>query len=404
MSNREKILAAMVGLLILVGGMLYVMSYLSQTIANKRSQARNLEAQIDQKQLAVRQSVLAAERLTWYKRRSLPPDLERARSLYQTWLLKVVTDVGLSEPNVNVISSQSHRGLYNQLGFTVSGRGDIRQLTRLLYSFYQADYLHRIRRLHVKRIQGSRQLDIALAIDAVSLPSATHMDSLSDHPSGRLAYGSLQDYYEIILARNLKGPPNNPPSIESIGEQQVNTNSSVSFTVQARDPDGEDQLRYWMDAEGIAEAAFDPESGQFRWSPSEPGDYQVTFHVADDGFPPMSASQQVQISVTDPPPPPPREEPQVVVAKPSFALAQFAYVTAITEVNGRRQTWINLRTDGSTLKLFEGDEFSVGQVPVLVRQIQGDSVELEAEVLEKRFRVRLGQNLADGVDLPTPST
>lgn len=404
MNKREKILAAMVGLLILVGGMLYVTSYLSQAIANKQSQALNLETQIDEKQLAVRQSSLAADRLTLYERRSLPPDLERARSLYQTWLLKVVTDVGLSEPNVNVISSQSHRGLYNQLGFTVSGRGDIRQLTRLLYSFYEADYLHRIRRLHVKRIQGSRQLDIALAIDAVSLPTATHMDSLSEHPSGRLAHGSLQNYYEVILARNLKGPPNNPPVFESISDQRVNTDSSVSFTVQARDPDGQDQLRYWMEADGIAEAAFDPESGQFRWSPSEPGDYQVTFHVADDGFPPLSASRQVQISVTDPPPPPPREEPQVVVAKPSFALAQFAYVTAITEVNGRRQTWINLRTDGSTLKLFEGDEFTVGQVPVMVRQIQGNSVELEAAVLEKRFRVRLGQNLAEGDDLPHPST
>ncbi len=404
MNKREKILAAMVGLLILVGGVLYATSYVSQTMANKNSQILNLETQIDQKQLAIRQSITAAERMTLYERRSLPPDLERARSLYQTWLLKVVTDVGLSEPNVNVVSSQSHRGLYNQLGFTVSGRGDIRQLTRLLYSFYEADYLHRIRRLHVRRIQGSRQLDIGLAIDAVSLPTATHMDSLSEFPSGRLAHGSLQDYYDVILARNLKGPPNNPPVFESISDQRVNTNSSVSFTVRARDPDGQDQIRYSMDADGISGAAFDPQSGQFRWRPTSPGDYQVTFHAVDDGFPPMSASQRVRISVTDPPPPAPREEPKVVAAKPSFAMAKFAYVSGITEVNGRRQTWINLRADGSVLKLFEGDEFTVGEVPVMVRQIHGNTVELEAEVLEKRFRVRLGQNLAEGVDLTSPST
>lgn len=404
MSKREKLLAVMVGSLILVGGALYATSYLSQTMANKNSQILNLETQIDQKQLAVRQSLLAAERMTLYERRSLPPDLERARSLYQTWLLKVVTDVGLSEPNVNVVSSQSHRGLYNQLGFTVSGRGDIRQLTRLLYSFYEADYLHRIRRLLVKRIQGSRQLDIALAIDAVSLPTATHLDSLSEFPSGRLAYGGLQDYYDVILGRNLKGPPNNPPVFESIADQRVNTNSSLSFTVRARDPDRQDQLRYSMDADGISGAAFDSRSGEFRWRPTSPGNYQVIFHVADDGFPPKSASQRVRISVTDPPPPAPREDPPMVVSKPSFAMAKFAYVTAITEVNGRRQTWINLRSDGSVLKLFEGDKFTVGEVPVMVRQIQGNTVELEAEVLEKRFRVRLGQNLADGVELTNTST
>jgi hypothetical protein len=398
MTKREKLLAAMVGSLILAGGLMYGMTALSRTIAQKRSQALNLETQIDQKQLAVRQSFLAADRLALYERRSLPPDLELARSLYQTWLLKAVTDVGLSEPNVNVVSSQSHRGLYNQLGFTVSGRGDIRQLTKLLYAFYEADYLHRIRRLHVKRIQGARQLDIAMAIDAVSLPTAAHVDGLSEHESGRLAYGDLEKYFETILSRNLKGPPNNPPEFESISDQRVAANSSVSFTVRARDPDRHDQLRYSMDADGISGVEFDRRSGQFRWRPTKPGDYRVTFHVTDDGFPPQSASQRVRISVTEPPPPPAPtpKPPEPLVTKPSFALAKFAYVTAITQVNGQRQTWISLRSEGTTLKLFEGDEFQVGQVPVTVRRIENSTVEMEAEVLEKRLRVKLGQSLADG--------
>ena len=404
MNKREKLLAAIVGSLFLVGGLMYGMSYLSRTIANKDSQALNLERQIDEKQLAVRQSLMAADRLTLYERRSLPPDLELARSLYQTWLLRAVTDVGLREPNVNVVSSQSHRGLYNQLGFTVSGRGDIRQLTKLLYTFYEADYLHRIRRLHVKRIQGSRQLDIAMSIDAVSLPTATHLDRLSEYESGRLAYGDLEKYDEIILGRNLKGPANNPPAIEAIGDQRVNANSSLSLTVRGRDPDRDDQLHYSMDADGISGAEFDRRSGQFQWQPTKPGDYQVTFHVSDDGFPPKSSSQRVKISVTDPPPVAAPEAPASVVSKPSFALAKFAFVTAITEVNGRRQTWINLRAEGTTLKLFEGEEFQVGQVPVVVRQIENGSVELETDVLERRFRVKLGQSLADGVEIAYPGT
>jgi hypothetical protein len=404
MNKREKLLAAIVGSLILVGGLMYGMSYLTRTIASKQSQALNLERQIDEKRLAVRESLLAADRLTLYERRSLPPDLELARSLYQTWLLKAVTDVGLSEPNVNVVSSQSHRGLYNQLGFTVSGRGDIRQLTKLLYTFYEADYLHRIRRLHVKRIQGAKQLDIALAIDAVSLPTATHLDSLSEYESGRLAYGDLEKYYEIILSRNLKGPANNPPVIESIGDQQVSANSGVSIAVRGSDPDRYDQLHYSMDADGISNAEFDGQSGQFRWWPTKPGDYQVTFHVSDDGFPPKSSSQQVQINVTDPPPASAAEASEPVVAKPSFALAKFAYVTAITEVNGRKQTWISLRAEGTTLKLHEGDEFNVGQVPVVVRQIENGSVELETDVLERRFRVKLGESLADGDEIAYAGT
>jgi hypothetical protein len=404
MSKRERYLAVMVGSLILLGGLLYGTSYVSRTIAGKRAEALSLESQIREKQRTVRLSQLAADRLTLYERRSLPPDLERARSLYQTWLLKAVTDVGLSEPNVNVVSSQSHRGLYNQLGFTVSGRGDLKQLTQLLYAFYEADYLHRIRRLHLKRIQGSRQLDIAMAIEAVSLPTATHLDGLSEFESGRLAHGDLEKYFETILARNLSGPPNQPPAFESISDQRVNTGSSVSLTVRAKDPDRNDQLRYSMEADGLSGAEFDRRSGQFRWRPTRAGDYRVTFHVSDDGFPSQSASQRVRITVTDPPPPPATKPPETIVSKPSFDMAKFVYVTAITESGGRRQTWISLRTEGKTLKLFEGDEFNVGQIPVTVKRIDNSAVELEAAILEKRIRVTLGRSLAEGVDLAYSSS
>jgi hypothetical protein len=404
MTKRERYLAAMVGSLILLGGSMYGISYLSRTITGKRAEALNLESQIREKQRTVRLSQLAADRLTLYERRSLPPDLERARSLYQTWLLKAVTDVGLSEPNVNVVSSQSHRGLYHQLGFTVSGRGDLKQLTQLLYAFYEADYLHRIRRLHLKRIQGSRQLDIAMAIEAVSLPTATHLDGLSEFESGRLAHGDLEKYFETILARNLSGPPNQPPAFESISDQRVNTDSSVSLTVRAKDPDRNDQLRYSMEADGLSGAEFDGQSGQFRWRPSRAGDYGVTFHVSDDGFPSQSASQRVQITVTDPPPPAAPKPPETIVSKPSFDMAKFVYVTAITESGGRRQIWISLRTEGKTLKLFEGDEFNVGQIPVTVKRIDSSAVELEAAILEKRIRVTLGKSLAEGDDLAYTSS
>ncbi|MCL4202899.1 MAG: hypothetical protein KJ000_10400 [Pirellulaceae bacterium] len=404
MTKRERFLAAIVGSLFLLGGLMYGISYLSRTISDKRAQALSLEGQIRDKQRTVRLSMLAADRLTLYERRSLPPDLEKARSLYQTWLLKAVTDVGLSEPIVNVVSSQSHRGLYHQLGFTVSGRGDLKQLTELLYAFYKADYLHRIRRLSVKRIQGSRQLDIAIAIEAVSLPTATHLEQLSDFDSGRLAHGNLEKYLDTILARNLSGPPNQPPAFESISDQRVNTNSSLSFTVRARDPDRNDQLRYWMEADGLAGAEFDRRSGQFRWRPSRAGEYRVTFHVSDDGFPSMSASQRVRITVTDPPPPPATKPPETIVSKPSFAMAKFVYVTAITESAGRRQAWISLRTEGKTLKLHEGDEFNVGQVPVTVRRIEDSAVELESAILEKRIRVTLGKSVAEGDDLAYSSS
>ena len=107
-----------------------------------------------------------------YQRRSLPSDLEKARSLYQTWLLNLVKEAGLEDTQVSVLPARSEKGVYQVLGFSVSGRGNLPKLVSFLHRFYSADLLHRVRRLHAKRVPGTKQLDLALAIDAVSLPTA----------------------------------------------------------------------------------------------------------------------------------------------------------------------------------------------------------------------------------------
>ena len=81
-----------------------------------------------------------------YEHRSLPSDTQAAGTSYQTWLLQSVTEVDLDDANVNATGSHGKEGVYHQLGFTISGRGDLRQLIRFLHKFYSVDYLHRIRR------------------------------------------------------------------------------------------------------------------------------------------------------------------------------------------------------------------------------------------------------------------
>lgn len=400
MTKREKTLAALVGMLLVLACLFYGFRILSREFNDRSNQLRALEGQVRDKHRAVMFSQPAADRMRLYERRALPANVEKARSLYQTWLLKSVTDVGFQEPNVNVVASASSRDLYHQLGFTVSGRGNIKQLTEFLYSFYSADYLHRIRRLHAKRILGSKNLDVAMAIEALSLPTANHIDRLSNFPSGRLAQGERDDYLQAILARNLSGPPNQEPRIGQIGDRTVHTGDELSFEVAATDPDPLDRLAFDMLAPDLDDAQLDPRSGRFRWVPRQPGEYELAVSVSDDGFPPKTQTQTVLVTVTDPPP----ESPAPPEAKPSFDLARFAFVTAITNSGGRHQTWISLRTEGKMLRLHEGEQFNVGQVPVTVRQIDDRGVELEAAVLEKRFRVGLGQNLAEGRDILVEGT
>jgi hypothetical protein len=251
--------------------------------------------------------------------------------------------------------------------------------------------------LHVKRIPETKYLDIAMSIETLSLETATHVDELSPFRSGRLAQGSKEEYLKVILGRNLSGPANREPWFTSLEDRDVYTDETVSFKIGAEDPDTLDRLKYRCEADDLPGAEFNPEDGSFRWYAEEPGEYQVVFHVSDDGYPSLTRSETVRIRVTDPPPPEP-EEP-AATPLPSFDKARFAYVTAITEDAGRRQAWISLRLDGKILKLYEGEEFNVGEVAVMVRRIDDRSVDLEAPILDKQIRVQLGQNLAQGDDM-----
>jgi hypothetical protein len=186
--------------------------------------------------------------------------------------------------------------------------------------------------------------------------------------------------------------------MDAIGDKSAYTGESVSFSISGKDPDKLDRVSYSLVESTLPGAELDAQSGRFSGRAERPGDYQVVVAVIDDGFPPQTQTQKVRISVSDrPPAEPPRE---VSTPKPSFALAKFAFVTAITEVDGRRQVWISLRTEGKIEKKHEGEQLRVGEVPVTVQQIEDKSVVLEAAVLEKRFRVHLGQSFAEGQDLP----
>ena len=88
--------------------------------------------------------------------------------------------------------------------------------------------------------------------------------------------GTLQDSETIGIA---VGNVNQAPELEAIGNQSVDENSLLSFTVSATDPDGDD-LSY--SAAGLPTGATF--SGQvFSWKPTydQKGSYTVTFTVSD---------------------------------------------------------------------------------------------------------------------------
>lgn len=205
MQPRERILAGLVGLLLLgMAGRWLTQTMLSGPQAERQAKIDALEREIDKKQQIVRRARQANQKLTVWNRQSLPNNTEVARSLYQNWLLEIVKRAGFQSPNVDSGEAITKRGIYRRVPFSVRGRATLGELTRFLYDFYRADHLHQIQRLNITPVPNSEYLDLGISIDALILPGADREDQLSAERSNRLASEGLADY-QLIAQRNLFG-------------------------------------------------------------------------------------------------------------------------------------------------------------------------------------------------------
>ena len=92
---------------------------------------------------------------------------------------------------------------------------------------------------------------------------------------------------------------NRPPSIKSLADQKVKVDSTLSFDIEASDPDGDSlQLRAQDVPPGASIVA-----GKFRWKPSatQPGNYSIRF-MAFDGSDSDIVAVLITVGEVDPPP------------------------------------------------------------------------------------------------------
>ncbi|MEX2114075.1 MAG: hypothetical protein WD845_12865 [Pirellulales bacterium] len=291
MNQREKILAAAIGAIaVLYGGnWLYQSNYVAPLDA-RRADIDRLRGDIAQRELDMARFRKANQQLKRWQAQSLPSDPEIARSLYQAWLVGLVGKAGFIAPNVDSSEPITRKDLYTSLRFSARGRGTPEQLTRFLFDFYRADHLHHIESLNLTPVPRSDELDIALSVEALSLPDGERKDQLTTRVSERLASEQLADY-RVIVDRNLFG---------------------------------------------IGGGGFDA--------------------------------------------------------------ADFAYLTAITEVNGEPEAWFTLRASGELLKLRNGQAFQIGALAGSIVEITDSDVVLDCE--DERWLVGVGESLMQASTLP----
>ena len=309
LKKREKILAIATGVLLvgIVGKLL--LSFYGGDTSRLRATRDNLLAANAKARDQVRKAAQTEVKLAQWRKRALPS--QHTGPLYQNWLLEIGdkvrfrnTKVEANEPRT-LMDPTDRTPIYHRLSFNVHAQGTLEQLTQWLYEFYSAGYLHKIDTLSAKPTEGSRGLELAIAVEALVLPDPSRKNELPKDLRSLLAQPDLSKYRAAIVERNLFAP----------------------------------------------------------YSPPRPPEKKK-----------------------DTPPPPP------------FDPSRYVYVTAIVEVDGKPQVWLEARTTGEKFHLRKGESFQIGGLRGTILDI--DSRHIQSEMGGKHYLVALGESLHDAIEIP----
>lgn len=203
MQPRELRLALVVAALVVLAVGKYALDTWMTGVSTREGRVLALRGEVDDKNLKVAKGKVAAARLAVWQKQSLPTDRQLARAQYQAWLRGLIEKAKLTSVDLNAQVSPGRRDQFEQLKFTINGQGTLEQVTQLLFDFYSADHLHRIRSLQIQQDEQSGKLKLAMVVDALILPGADRKDQLNNEPSHRLAGKDMAYYKQSVIARNL---------------------------------------------------------------------------------------------------------------------------------------------------------------------------------------------------------
>jgi hypothetical protein len=387
LSKREKILALLVGgvVLLMVGN--YFFQSITAGFEAKQNQIIALQKQKDDQLLQITAGSIAKAKLNRLVTQSLPSNEEKARARYLEWLIDLADECGLIDPLPKSMGDSTEKDLYQSFRFQLTGSGTIENATKLLHAFHSKDYLHRIIRYDMQPIPNSKipnMLKIALDCEVLALKNAKPDQPAPETLAPRIER-PIEDYTSSIVNRNIFAPTNHAPVLETSKRVTATQGLRMDVGVDAKDIDPNQTVRYEFDGEVPQGMQLDPDSGKLTWTSTELGDFQVSVRATDTGIPAKSSVQLISIKVGEPPPP---------AKKPKeFDVAAQAFISALVSDGKGPQAWIRSKTEDKTLFLREGENLKLGDIQGKVISIGANFIELETE--GKRWTVGLDEPLAD---------
>lgn len=190
MRTKWLLIGALAVFVLYFGDQLY-RSQIEQPISNLNAELDGLSKKLQTNKDSQIQAKSTSKRWETYQERALPYDPQLARSAYQDWLLQLVetnaiesASVDASQPREIELRSRVDRKKRLTIGhvvsFTLRGQATLANLTDFLQKFHQAGHLHKIQSFSLNPLGSQGQLDATLAIEVLSLATATRKEQLSD--------------------------------------------------------------------------------------------------------------------------------------------------------------------------------------------------------------------------------
>ena len=113
----------------------------------------------------------------------------------------------------------------------------------------------------------------------------------------------------------------------------------------------------------------------------------------------QKVNERALFSMYKPPVPENQAPPTPEQPEPEFTEAMYTYVSAILEVNGVYQVWIDRRLKGDKLKLRLGDHIDIDGIDCVIRDITLDKITIAAkeedQAEEELYSIRVGKCIND---------
>ncbi len=386
MNQREKILAGGVAVVVVLAVGQYTLNSIRSSFDAKYMRLDSAQSRAMDQSNTITKGLLARRKISDATERSLPSNIEAAKTIYGEWLIRFAADSKLRNSSHNFLSESTVPGVYHSLKFSLNGDANLIELTQMLYRFYESPYLHRISDMKLEPTKEYGVMTVKLTIEILSIDSARKDQPIPELKDFKMMAHSADEYVKLIADRNLFAPANRPPKWSASATASTIQGTPLDFELAAKDPDEGQKVNYEL-LDSTAEGA-QIRDGRLAWTPKEIGEYKVTVRATDTGIPRTSSTQEVVIKVVTAPPPvaPPTPEPK-------FDLATQTRVTAL--LNGRNgpEAWFTSRIEGKKISVQVGDDLDLAGISGKITAIGSNFVEVETD--GRRWIIGQDESLAD---------